>query len=73
MLPVVVKTYVFPKNTKITKIECTFSGFSEQKISEKIMPAPEKVPLINLNKNTDQESTLFLNSSIYESSQVVSF
>jgi len=70
MLPVVVETYVFPKNAKITKIECTFLGLSEQKISDKIMPAPEKVPLINLDKNTGQESTLFLNSSIYESSEV---
>jgi len=70
MLPVVIKTYVFPKNSKITKIECIFSGFSEQKISEKIMPAPAKVPLINLNKNADQYSTLLVNSSIYESSQL---
>ena len=70
MLPVVVKTYDLPKNAKITKIECTFSGFSEQKISDKIMPAQEKVPLIDLDKNTDQESTLFLNSSIYESLDV---
>jgi len=65
MLPVFVKTYVFSKNAKITKIECTFSGFSEQKISEKIMPAPQKIPLISLNKNIDQENTHILDNNIY--------
>jgi len=69
MLPVVIKTYVFPKGTKIKNVECTFSGFSEQKISEKIMPAPKKIPLIELNNNNlQQDSQPVLDSSIYQSS-----
>ncbi len=69
MLPVIVKTYVFPKNSKITKIECTLSGFSEEVISEKIIPAPQKLPLINQNKKTNQEITQIFNNSVYESSE----
>jgi hypothetical protein len=70
MLPVIVKTYVFPRNVKITKISCNFSGFSEQKVTEKIIPAPQKVPKINLNKNIDPENIHIFDNTIYENSEV---
>ena len=52
------------------KISCNFSGFSEQKITEKIIPAPQKVPKINLNKNIDPENIHIFDNTIYENSEV---
>jgi hypothetical protein len=70
ILPVVVKKYVFPRNSKITKIECNFSGFSEEYISGKIFPAPQKLPLIDLNKNMDQNITIIFNDSVYDNTEL---
>ncbi len=68
IIPVIVKTYNFPKYTKIKEVKCYFSDFTDQKIDHKIKPAPKPIPLIKLKEATDINRDIKLDMTIYQSS-----
>ena len=68
MLPQVVKQFTFPYKTRIIDVECIFSGFTEEKIENKIMPSPKAVPKISIEKTIDFDEQTTLDADIYSSS-----
>lgn len=50
MLPIIAKTYIFPVQTIIKNVECSFSDTIEQSINGKIQPASHPLP-----KTTNEE------------------
>jgi hypothetical protein len=73
MVPVYVKTYIFPFGTKIKNVECTPVDVTSESIYGKIQPAPQAVPRISLktsSNETDTQQTLFEDKSVYDSSEV---
>jgi len=51
MMPLITKTYLFPKESKIKKVECSFSDEISRKIDYKIESAPEPVTKIKVDKS----------------------
>ena len=73
ILPVYIKTFVFPRGTKITNVECIISDVSSEVISGKIQPSPKPLPKISLDtssQNNNQEN-LIENQVIVEEDESV--
>ncbi len=66
-LPVYVKTYTFPRGTKIKDISCFSSDTSEIKIDKKVKPASNPTPRTNLKLNNKIET---YDSKIYSSKEL---
>ena len=69
MLPVYIKTYTFPRGTKIQNVECTLSEIKTEEINNKIQPAPRPIPITSL-KNTKIEETIIEEQEVYSSSEI---
>jgi len=65
MLPVVVKTFTFPKGTMITDIDCLFSDFSEIKLDKKIIYAQDKEPLFSIQNEKETQDDHMIEDNIY--------
>ena len=73
ILPVYIKTFVFPRGTKITNVECIISDVSSEVISGKIQPSSKPLPKISLDtssQNNNQEN-LIENQVIVEEDESV--
>jgi len=69
VLPQVVKQFTFPHRTKIIDIKCTFSGFTEEKIENKIKPSPKPIPKISIEKTVDFDEQPVFDVDVYSSSE----
>ena len=54
---VITKTFTFPLGTKINDVKVTFD-WNEYKLSKKIQPAPEKVPLLSEEKVEEKKDEI---------------
>lgn len=73
ILPVYIKTFVFPRGTKITNVECIISDISSEVISGKIQPSPKPVPKISLDtlSQNNNEEIIIDNKVIIEEDESV--
>ena len=68
VLPMVVKTFVFPKNTRITSINCRILDFTDERLDMKIIPFSKPLPKLNIN--TEQVRDIVkMDSAVYQSSE----
>ena len=71
MLPVVTKIFTYPFQTKIKDIKCSYESVSEEVLQDKILPAPEAIPVISINKVVEKNSnTPLLDDNVYASSDL---
>ena len=69
MLPIYVRTYTFPRGTKIQNVECTLSEIRTETIASKIQPAPRPIPRNSL-QNTEVKNDIIEDQEVYSSSEI---
>lgn len=65
VLPVIIKTFVFPKGTIVNNIDCVFSDFSDIKLDKKVIYAPEKEPLFSIQNKKETLQDQMINYNTY--------
>ena len=73
VLPVYVKTFIYPRGTKIKNVECLISEIKSEVINGKIQPAQEPKPRIYLETNVNGEqdnNEIIEDESVYSSSDL---
>ena len=73
MLPIYVEKYTFPFGTKIKSIDCIqLSNIKQETISGKIKPAPQSIPLIyqEINTNNDTVEKIVEDATVYNSPEL---
>lgn len=68
MVPFLVKDFIFPKNTKITSVECKVVGFIEETLDNKIIPSSKPVLKMETGDNK-AEDVPDCDMNIYSSSE----